>query len=118
EYDFFEERITDVIEEQVYDRISDYMQDEFDMSFEIDDGYTLTLHVTMKTDEDFDYDPFTESYDYGNWKKWLMISNVWAECKREGDDDDDYIECNVTNLFDTELKWEKYDSDIYYRSAY
>lgn len=117
---FFDDRITDMIKEQVYDRIADYMEDEFEMRFDIGDDYTLTLFVTMKTDEDWDYDPFTESYDYSSWKKHLLIRSVLAECEREGDDDDDYIECDVTDLFDTELKWEVYDSDsdLSYRSAY
>lgn len=117
---FFEDRITDVIKEQVYEHISIQMDDDFEMSFNIEDDYTLTLFVTMKTDEDWDYDPFTESYDYSSWKKHLLIHNVLAECEREGDDDDDYIECDVTDLFDTELKWEVYDSDsdLSYRCSY
>lgn len=121
---FFDDRITDVMKEQVYDHIQMYMEEEFEMRFDIGDGYTLTLKVDMKTDEGWDYDDFTEPYvsfnDPSWWKKNLLIRNVLAECEREGDDDDDYIECDVTDLFDTELKWEVYDSDsdLSYRSAY
>lgn len=121
---FFEDRITDMMKEQVYDRIADCMQDEFDMMFEIGDGYTLTLYISMKTEEGWDYDDFSERYvsfnDPSWWKNHLLIRSVFAECEREGDDDDDYIECDVTDLFDTELKWEVYDSDsdLSYRSDY
>ena len=121
---FFDDRITDVMKEQVYDHIAMYMEDEFEMRFDIGDGYTLTLNVDMKTDEGWDYDDFTEPYvnfnDTSWWKKNLLIRNVFAECEREGDDDDDYIECDVTSLFDTELKWEVYDSDsdLSYRCSY
>lgn len=109
---FFEDHITNYIEDELYDYISENMKDEFEMTFEIDGGYTLTLYVDMRYFEDYEYEEWVEDLGYcndrGSINKYMSIESVYAICERDGEDDDAYHECDITNLFDKELRWEVY----------
>lgn len=112
ELGFFEDHINNYIEDEVYDYISENMKDEFEMTFEIDGGYTLTLYVDMREYEDYEYEPLDEDFGYfrgvNRINKYMSIERVYAICERDGEGDDDFYEGDITNLFDKELRWEVY----------
>ena len=100
---FFEDHINNYIEDEVYDYISENMKDDFEMTFEIDGGYTLTLYVDMREYEDYEYEPWDEDFGYfrgvNRINKYMSIERVYAICERDGEGDDDFYEADITNLF-------------------
>ena len=112
-FKFFLENLPDTIIEQIYDNIANDMPMEAKYQFDMVDGYTLTVWIDMREYSDYKY------YDYGTGypctptssntiETYRSIDKVYAECIRDGEGDDDFYECDITNLFDKELRWEVY----------
>lgn len=112
-YKFFEDNLPGTIIEQIYDNISNEVDMEVKYQFDMGDGYTLTVWIDLREYRDYKYYDCDTGYPYtptlGNpIETYRSIDNVYAECIRDGEGDDDYYECDITNLFDKELRWEVY----------
>ncbi len=112
-YKFFEDNLPDTIIEQIYDNIANDMPMEVKYQFDIVDGYTLTVWIDMREYTDYKYYDCDTGYpctptSSNTIETYRSIDKVYAECMRDGEGDDDFYECDITNLFDKELRWEVY----------
>ena len=109
----FLENRPDTIIEQIYDKLSSEVDMDVKYQFDMGDGYTLTVWIDMREYMDYKYYDWDSGYPCtptsGNTiETYRSIDKVYAECMRDGEGDDDFYECDITNLFDKELRWEVY----------